>query len=117
MESFEAWKSGFDIKNFQSDISDLLVSCHQVRSNHSQFVPARVSYETFWMRYFYKVRRLQKVSITWLSLEEVGQMVTFIGLDWVVFVQEEKRREDLMARASNCAKEQIQWDEEVEGMT
>ena len=39
-----------------------------------------------------------------------------VVVDWSCCVQqEEKRREDLMARAANCAKEQIQWDDEVEG--
>ncbi len=62
-ESYESWKSSFDTEDYQSDISDLLVSSQQVRSSHSQLVPARVSYGVFWMRYFYKVQRLQKVCV------------------------------------------------------
>lgn len=60
---FEKWRSTFDIQSYQGDISNLLVSCSVVRAKHSQLVPAKVSYETFWMRYFYKTHLLEKVCI------------------------------------------------------
>ena len=59
---FDEWKSAFDIQSYQGDISNLLVSCSHVRTKHSQLVPAKVSYETFWSRYFYRIEQLQKVS-------------------------------------------------------
>lgn len=84
---YEGWKSTFDIKTYQNDISSLLVSCSHVRTMHSQLVPAKVSYEAFWTRYFYRMQLLKK---------------------------EEKQRADLMARASNRSQEQLQWDEEID---
>lgn len=60
---FERWKSTFAIQSYQTDISNLLVSCSLVRGKHSQLVPAKVSYETFWMRYFYKTHQLEKVCL------------------------------------------------------
>jgi hypothetical protein len=61
-KAFAEWKSKFDVHACQSDISTILVCCSHVRTLHSQLVPAQVSYEAFWMRYFYKVQQLQKVS-------------------------------------------------------
>ncbi len=60
-DKFAEWGSGFSVQTYQADISSLLVSCPHIRTLHSQLVPAQVSYETFWMRYFYKVQLLEEV--------------------------------------------------------
>lgn len=62
-EKFGNWKAKFSVQAQQSDISNLLVTCPHIRSLHSQLVPAKVSYETFWMRYFYKVQLLEQVRV------------------------------------------------------
>ena len=62
-KAFDEWKSKFDVQACQSDISTILVCCSHVRTLHSQLVPAQVSYEAFWTRYFYKIQQLQRVSI------------------------------------------------------
>lgn len=69
-KEFEEWKSSFNIESYQNDISSLLVSCSHVRTIHSQLVPAKVSYEAFWMRYFYRIRQLQKVFRTKRDVRE-----------------------------------------------
>ena len=85
----------------------MLVSCSHVRTKHSQLVPAKVSYEAFWMRYFYRMHRLEKVRGSYIHL-------TGSPIESHVYIQEEKRRAELMARASNRSQEQLQWDEETE---
>lgn len=110
MKDYEEWKSHFDIKSYQNDISSLLVSCSHVRTMHSQLVPAKVSYEAFWMRYFYRMQQLQKVR----GKGGIGGHFRERG---VSVPQEERQRADLMARASNRSQEQLQWDEEIEDGT
>ena len=63
-KTYAEWKSKFDIQACQSDISTILVCCSHVRTLHSQLVPAQVSYEAFWMRYFFKVQQLQKARLS-----------------------------------------------------
>ena len=58
---FEKWAGQFVVQSRQSEISQLLVNCPHVRTLHSQLVPAKVSYESFWQRYFFKLNLLQQV--------------------------------------------------------
>ena len=61
-DGFSDWCGTFDVQAHQAAISSLLVSCSNVRSLHARLVPGQVSYEAFWMRYFYKVELMQQVS-------------------------------------------------------
>ena len=58
---YQEWARNFDVQSRQSEISQLLVNCPHVRTIHGQLVPAKVSYETFWQRYFFKLGLLQQV--------------------------------------------------------
>lgn len=62
-KGYAVWKSKFDLQACQSDISTILVCCSHVRTLHSQLVPAQVSYEAFWTRYFFQIQQLQKVRV------------------------------------------------------
>ena len=61
---YERWAEQFEVHSRQSEISQLLVNCPHVRSLHSGLVPAKVSYNDFWKRYFFKLGLLQQVSDT-----------------------------------------------------
>lgn len=69
-----------------------------------------MSYESFWLRYFYKVQLLQQVC------SGVSALRTKRGTCYMVVsrsLQEEERRAELMARAKR-KEEQWQWDEDTE---
>ena len=80
---YAEWKAKFDIPAHQSDISNLLVCCSHVRTLHSQLVPAQVSYEAFWMRYFFKVQQLQKASTSYLSIDA---LVLVFGVTVMLYI-------------------------------
>ena len=61
---YERWAGQFEVQSRQSEISQLLVNCPHVRSLHSGLVPAKVSYNDFWKRYFFKLGLLRQVSVT-----------------------------------------------------
>ena len=75
----------------------------------SGYMPAQVSYESFWLHYFFKVQLLQEVCYTSLhhSLREGGPLIAKCSL------QEEERRAELMARAKR-KEEPWKWDEDAE---
>ena len=58
---YKKWAEQFDVQSRQAEISQLLVNCPHVRSLHGQLVPAKVSYNDFWKRYFFKLSLLQQV--------------------------------------------------------
>ena len=60
-KEYQEWAGQFDVQPRQAEISQLLVSCPHVRTMHGQLVPAKVSYENFWKRYFFKSGLLQQV--------------------------------------------------------
>lgn len=76
---FEEWKSSFDIQSHQADISSLLVSCSHVRNKHSQLVPAKVSYEAFWTRYFYRMKLLEKVCVIVFDEPFIANGISIVG--------------------------------------
>lgn len=73
-------------------------------------VPAQVSYELFWLRYLYKVQLLQQVCFTVTWILYAGQIDYLRGC---VFLQEEERRAELMARAKP-REQHWQWDEDTD---
>ena len=60
-KEYQAWTKEFDVQSRQSEISQLLVTCPHIRTIHGKLVPAKVSYENFWQRYFFKLGLLQQV--------------------------------------------------------
>ena len=80
--AFCRWKETFNIQEYQTEISQLLVSTPHVRALHSQLVnmelnysfvlqprlnytqvPARISYELFWQHYWFNTIRVKEVRL------------------------------------------------------
>jgi len=57
---FEQWVASFNPDEFKSTISDLLIDNSAMRLIYSQLVPAQMSNNQFWSRYFFKVNQLEE---------------------------------------------------------
>lgn len=87
---FKDWKSTFTSESYKSEISELLIQNGAMRLLYSQLVPAQLTNEEFWSRYFYKVNLLQ---------------------------EENKKRVKLLERAGNQEnneQEEFDWEDEDE---
>ncbi|XP_071552038.1 BSD domain-containing protein 1-like isoform X2 [Panulirus ornatus] len=83
---YEAWFETFDFKRVQTELSDLLVNNQPLRHHYATLVPAEVPHLVFWLRYFYKVHRLEAA---------------------------EARRQELKQRAEKTADDsELVWDED-----
>jgi hypothetical protein len=59
-EDYIQWLASFNLENFKSVISDLLIENSSMRLLYSQLVPAQISNEQFWSRYFYRINQLDE---------------------------------------------------------
>lgn len=60
IDSFDEWRSTFDLDSKKGEISELLVSVNELRSIYTKLVPSAVTHQDFWERYFYKVHQLEE---------------------------------------------------------
>ncbi|CAF0746201.1 unnamed protein product [Brachionus calyciflorus] len=58
--NYSEWENNFNMDNFKSAISDLLIENNTMRLLYSQLVPAQISNIQFWSRYFFKVNQLEE---------------------------------------------------------
>lgn len=58
--TFADFQTSFDSDSYKSVISDLLIENAQMRLLYSQLVPAQMSNNLFWSRYFFKVNQLEE---------------------------------------------------------
>jgi hypothetical protein len=84
------WSDNFNPDTYKSQISDILIENSSMRLLYSQLVPAQISNNQFWSRYFFKVNQLE---------------------------EEHKKRVKLLERAINDTqnedkKDELDWDEE-----
>lgn len=56
---FAAWKETFDLSERVTAVSGLLSSDGALRKLHAQLVPNKVSYNQFWIRYFFALHQLK----------------------------------------------------------
>jgi hypothetical protein len=57
---FAQWLSEFDAESHKTSISELLIENSSMRLLYAQLVPAQLSNDQFWSRYFYKVTQLDQ---------------------------------------------------------
>ena len=57
---FEQWCGGFELLSYTQRIEALLRDTDTLRAMHSALVPDKVSYRTFWQRYFYHLEVLEQ---------------------------------------------------------
>lgn len=90
-EDYEKWKENFDSDANKSAISNILIENSSMRLTFSKLVPAQISNDQFWCRYFFKTN---------------------------LFEEEQKKRIKLLERvtvnANDEEEETINWDEDVE---
>jgi hypothetical protein len=89
------WSDNFNPDAYKSQISDILIENSSMRLLYSQLVPAQISNNQFWSRYFFKVNQLE---------------------------EEHKRRVKLLERAINDTpnedkNDELDWDEEEDNNT
>eukprot|EP00271_Cylindrocystis_brebissonii_P015773 TRINITY_DN38786_c0_g1_i1.p1 TRINITY_DN38786_c0_g1~~TRINITY_DN38786_c0_g1_i1.p1 ORF type:complete len:695 (-),score=202.35 TRINITY_DN38786_c0_g1_i1:743-2827(-) len=82
-EDYAAWKAQFNLEEKKPDIDAILKNNAFMQELQSRIVPLIVEHDTFWMRYFYRLHRLQ---------------------------QAEDARADLVKRAANVEDEELTWD-------
>lgn len=56
----EQWSVSFNPDDYQSRIPDLLIENDEMRLLYSQLVPAQISNNQFWSRFFFKVSQLEE---------------------------------------------------------
>jgi len=81
-EDFQAWQEEFKLDDRQAKIDKLVNENAFMQELQSRIVPDIVDYETFWLRYFYRLHKLQQV---------------------------QEAREDLVKRAT-LPEEELSWD-------
>lgn len=86
-EDYKAWQSTFNLEEKKQDIDSTLDDNTFFQELFGRFVPGVVTYETFWMRYFYRLHKLH---------------------------QTEEARVDLVKRATAAEEEDLGWDTEEE---
>ncbi len=57
---YAAWQQGFDPDANKAVISQLLIDNSSMRLIYSRLVPAQISNETFWCRYFYRIGQFEE---------------------------------------------------------
>ncbi|KAF8782141.1 BSD domain-containing protein 1 [Argiope bruennichi] len=86
-EMYENWLESFDPSEHQEEMTEIMITCSEVRDIYDKLVPTSVSHLEFWQRYFYRVHLLRKA---------------------------EAKRADLMRRAEQISIEDIEWDKDSE---
>ncbi|GFT34439.1 BSD domain-containing protein 1 [Nephila pilipes] len=83
-EMYENWLESFDPNEHQEEMTEIMVTCSEVRDIYDKLVPTSVSHLEFWQRYFYRVHLLRKA---------------------------EAKRTDLMRRADQISIEDVEFDD------
>ncbi|GIX78648.1 BSD domain-containing protein 1 [Caerostris darwini] len=86
-EMYENWLESFDPDEHQEEMTEIMITCSEIRTIYDKLVPTAVSHLEFWQRYFYRVHLLRKA---------------------------EAKRADLMRRAEQISIEDVEWDEDNE---
>ncbi|CAL1275862.1 unnamed protein product [Larinioides sclopetarius] len=86
-EMYENWLESFDLSEHQEEMTEIMITCSEVRDIYDKLVPTSVSHLEFWQRYFYRVHLLRKA---------------------------EAKRADLMRRAEQISIEDVEWDKDSE---
>lgn len=86
-EEYATWKKNFDCDANKAVISDLLIENSSMRLIYSKLVPAQVSNETFWCRYFYRTSLFEEEQKKRIKLlERVKEATTTVkeeeGAEW-----------------------------------
>lgn len=120
-EDYIQWLASFNLENFKSVISDLLIENSSMRLLYSQLVPAQISNEQFWSRYFYRINQLDEEHKKRLKLlERVAnkdssnndqQQTT--ATDWDDQEEEEKKEEEEIEKPLNNVKSSINNEQEI----
>eukprot|EP00039_Didymoeca_costata_P009553 m.126753 g.126753 ORF g.126753 m.126753 type:complete len:345 (-) comp14525_c0_seq2:1578-2612(-) len=59
-EAFVTWSEGFDMSLKTEDITKLLSSDDVIRKLHTELVPHKVAYNSFWLRYYFSLHMLKE---------------------------------------------------------
>ncbi|GFS65683.1 BSD domain-containing protein 1-B [Trichonephila inaurata madagascariensis] len=86
-EMYENWLESFDPSEHQDEMTEIMITCSEVRDIYDKLVPTSVSHLEFWQRYFYRVHLLRKA---------------------------EAKRTDLMRRADQISIEDVEFDKDKE---
>lgn len=88
-EEFTKWKESFNPDDFKATVSDLLIENSSMHLIYSKLVPAQLSNDQFWCRYFYRIN---------------------------IFEEEQKKRIKLLERVKEATNmttdETVNWDED-----
>lgn len=74
--AFKAWLATFDMGSKQTEIATLLSTNSPIYALHQQLVPAELTSEEFWGRYFYKTEQAAKKEESRLQLLERSKLIT-----------------------------------------
>lgn len=74
------WAESFDVQEHTKEISDLLISKHHLQQLHTELVPAIVSYNDFWGRYFYQLHCINEVCVAWWCVRVGGWVGVTCGV-------------------------------------
>ncbi|XP_071964258.1 BSD domain-containing protein 1-like isoform X2 [Antedon mediterranea] len=76
LDHYEKWCQAFSLEDNKGEISELLVVNTNVRSLYTKMVPAVVSHDDFWNRYFYKIYQLDQDEARKAALMERADMTS-----------------------------------------
>lgn len=85
-EDFIKWKENFNLDIFKSTMSELLIENSSMRIIYSKLVPARLSNEQFWCRYFFRINIFEEEQRKRIKLlervKDNSSLITEESIDW-----------------------------------
>lgn len=106
LSDYEKWSEDFNTDIYKTAISDLLIENSSIRLIYSKLVPAQLSNDQFWCRYFFKVNSFEEEHIKRIKLLERVTDVTKLNseptLDWEDENEDETNvTSEILERAKN----------------
>ncbi|KAI4304511.1 hypothetical protein MLD38_040007 [Melastoma candidum] len=93
-EDYAAWKSGFDLGAKKGEIEGLLDTNEDMMGIYERLVPGEIDYGTFWLRYFYRVHKLEQAESLRVNLVKRAISSEEEELSWDVYDDDEEEQKD-----------------------
>ncbi|GFW09553.1 BSD domain-containing protein 1 [Trichonephila clavipes] len=81
-EMYENWLESFDPSEHQDEMTEIMITCSEVRDIYDKLVPTSVSHLEFWQRYFYRVHLLRKAEAKRTDLMRLADQISIEDVEF-----------------------------------
>ena len=82
-DAYKAWSNRFSLSDHEHQIEDLVNTVADITSFYNELVPAKISHETFWTHYFYRIEQLTELEAH-RAAKDVSPELVITGKDEIV---------------------------------